>query len=169
MKTVFEHKPDYFFFLMITAEFRAAAHTETVLPDVHLCHLWPFYHDFILDNAELMRKDKNGVYHCLLVTGENHRDGILIEEFRAAAHTETVLPDVHLCHLWPFYDHVRHKLPQKRVFPKLQAGRRLQRRWMPSARTAGRRLRSGMSGRRSWRNSIRPGSLRGPARRLRHS
>jgi len=37
------------------------------------------YHDFILDNAELMRKDKNGVYHCLLVTGENHRDGILIE------------------------------------------------------------------------------------------
>ena len=37
------------------------------------------YHDFILDNAELMRKDKNGVYHCLLVTGENHRDGILVE------------------------------------------------------------------------------------------
>ena len=37
------------------------------------------YHDFILDNAELMHKDKNGVYHCLLVTGENHRDGILVE------------------------------------------------------------------------------------------
>lgn len=37
------------------------------------------YYDFILDNAELMHKDKNGVYHCLLVTGESRRDGVLVE------------------------------------------------------------------------------------------
>lgn len=34
---------------------------------------------FIAENAGLMKKDQNGVYHCLLVTGKGHDDGILIE------------------------------------------------------------------------------------------
>ena len=35
--------------------------------------------DFIKGNVDLMRQDESGVYHCLLVTGENHRDGVLVE------------------------------------------------------------------------------------------
>lgn len=37
------------------------------------------YQDFIKRNVDLMRQDERGVYHCLLVTGDNHRDGILVE------------------------------------------------------------------------------------------
>lgn len=37
------------------------------------------YQDFIKGNVNLMRQDESGVYHCLLVTGENHRDGVLVE------------------------------------------------------------------------------------------
>lgn len=37
------------------------------------------YQDFIKGNVDLMRQDESGVYHCLLVTGENHRDGVLVE------------------------------------------------------------------------------------------
>jgi len=35
--------------------------------------------DFVKDNIGLMHMDKNGIYHCLLVTGEGHRDGVLVE------------------------------------------------------------------------------------------
>ena len=35
--------------------------------------------DFIKGNVDLMRQDESGVYHCLLVTGENRRDGVLVE------------------------------------------------------------------------------------------
>lgn len=37
------------------------------------------YQDFIKENVDLMRQDESGVYHCLLVTGDNHRDGVLVE------------------------------------------------------------------------------------------
>lgn len=37
------------------------------------------YQDFIKENVDLMHMDKNGVYHCLLVIGEGHRDGVLVE------------------------------------------------------------------------------------------
>lgn len=37
------------------------------------------YQSFIKGNVDLMRQDESGVYHCLMVTGENHRDGILVE------------------------------------------------------------------------------------------
>ncbi len=37
------------------------------------------YQKFIKENTDLMRMDESGVYHCLLVTGENHRDGVLVE------------------------------------------------------------------------------------------
>lgn len=34
---------------------------------------------FISENTDLMHRDKNGVFHCLLVLGEKSSDGILIE------------------------------------------------------------------------------------------
>lgn len=34
---------------------------------------------FITENQELMKRDQDGVYHCLLVIGKGHDDGILIE------------------------------------------------------------------------------------------
>lgn len=37
------------------------------------------YQEFIQENTGLMHMDGSGVYHCLLVTGEGHRDGILVE------------------------------------------------------------------------------------------
>lgn len=33
----------------------------------------------ILENKDIMCEDKEGVYHCLLVTGEGKRDGVLVE------------------------------------------------------------------------------------------
>lgn len=36
-------------------------------------------YDFIKENTGLMRCDENGVFHCLLVVGENRNDGILLE------------------------------------------------------------------------------------------
>ena len=35
-------------------------------------------HDFIRDNADLMF-EQSGVWHCILVTGENTDEGILVE------------------------------------------------------------------------------------------
>ncbi len=37
------------------------------------------YQEFIKENTHLMHRDERGVYHCLLVTGEGHRDGVLVE------------------------------------------------------------------------------------------
>lgn len=34
---------------------------------------------FIQENTSLMYMDEKGVYHCLLVTGEGRRDGVLVE------------------------------------------------------------------------------------------
>ena len=36
-------------------------------------------YDFIRENIDLMRSDSNGVYHCLLLTGEGRNDGLLVE------------------------------------------------------------------------------------------
>lgn len=36
-------------------------------------------YDFIKDNVELMRCDADGTRHCLLITGDGRRDGVLIE------------------------------------------------------------------------------------------
>jgi hypothetical protein len=49
------------------AEYKAF--TESLLSD----------YDFIADNLNLMRKDRNGIYHCLLVTETGGNGGILIE------------------------------------------------------------------------------------------
>lgn len=37
------------------------------------------YQEYIKENTGLMHMDKSGIYHCLLVTGEGHRDGVLVE------------------------------------------------------------------------------------------
>jgi len=49
------------------AEYKAFA--ENLLSD----------YDFIADNLSLMRKDRNGIYHCLLVTEKGVSGGILIQ------------------------------------------------------------------------------------------
>jgi len=36
-------------------------------------------HAFIRDHADLMYRDPDGTMHCLLVTGENRQDGILVQ------------------------------------------------------------------------------------------
>ena len=36
-------------------------------------------YDFISENRDLMRQDADGTWHCLLVLGKNHEDGILVE------------------------------------------------------------------------------------------
>ena len=33
----------------------------------------------IVENIDLMQEDQEGIYHCLLVTGEGRRDGVLVE------------------------------------------------------------------------------------------
>jgi len=36
-------------------------------------------YDFIEENLPLMRKDKSGTYHCLLIKAKGGTDGILVE------------------------------------------------------------------------------------------
>lgn len=36
-------------------------------------------YDFIREHVDLMYRDSNKVWHCILVTGEVHQDGILVE------------------------------------------------------------------------------------------
>ncbi len=36
-------------------------------------------YDFIIENIELMYCDSNEVYHCIYVTSQEHRFGILVE------------------------------------------------------------------------------------------
>ena len=75
MKTVFEHKPDF--------TFREFAVEKTVtIParklEEMLCH--PMCnHEVIVENAGVMGVDGDGVYRCLLVTGEGRTDGLLVE------------------------------------------------------------------------------------------
>ena len=48
----------------------------------------------VLENKDLMCQDKEGVYHCLLVTGEGRRDGVLVEaEGYDYAHYASYVPD----------------------------------------------------------------------------
>jgi hypothetical protein len=51
-------------------------------------------YDFIKDNIDLMYCDGQGVYHCLLVMGQDRRDGILIEsEGSSYARYSSFLPN----------------------------------------------------------------------------
>lgn len=75
MKTVFEHKPDF--------TFREFAVEKTVtIPARKLEEMLRHpmrSHEVILENAGVMGVDGDGVYHCLLVTGEGRTDGLLVE------------------------------------------------------------------------------------------
>ena len=35
-------------------------------------------HNFIIENKDLMYKDKEGIWHCILIKSEDRKDGILI-------------------------------------------------------------------------------------------
>lgn len=75
MKTAFEHKPD--FRLRDFVIEKAVTVPAEVFADM-LEH--PLKNrSFIIENVPLMCQDGNGVYHCLLVTGEDRTDGILVE------------------------------------------------------------------------------------------
>ncbi|HHV13022.1 MAG TPA: hypothetical protein GXX75_22370 [Clostridiales bacterium] len=51
-------------------------------------------YDFIKDNIDLMYCDGEGVYHCLLVVGQDRRDGILVEsEGSSYARYSSFLPN----------------------------------------------------------------------------
>ena len=41
-------------------------------------------YDFIRENTDLMYCDENHVFHCLLLTGEDRNDGLLVEAEGAA-------------------------------------------------------------------------------------
>lgn len=75
MKTVFEHKPDFTFreFAIEKTVSVPARKLEEMLR--HPLHR----HEVIVENTEVMGVDGDGVYHCLLVTGEGRQDGMLVE------------------------------------------------------------------------------------------
>ena len=75
MKTAFEHKPDFRLRDFVIEK------TVTVPAEVFADMLKRPLENrpFIIENVPLMCQDGNGVYHCLLVTGEGRTDGILAE------------------------------------------------------------------------------------------
>ena len=75
MKTAFEHKPD--FRLRDFVIEKTVIVSAEVFADMlkHPLKNRPF----LIENVPLMCQDGNGVYHCLLVTGEDRTDGILVE------------------------------------------------------------------------------------------
>lgn len=75
MKTVFEHKPDFTFreFAVEKTVTIQARKLEEMLRHP-MCN-----HEAIVENAGVMGVDGDGVYHCLLVTGEGRADGLLVE------------------------------------------------------------------------------------------
>lgn len=75
MKTAFEHKPDFRLRDFVIEK------TVTVPAEVFADMLKRPLENrpFIIENVPLMCQDGNGVYHCLLVTGEGRKDGILAE------------------------------------------------------------------------------------------
>ena len=76
MKAIFERKPSDF-------DLRSFEVSKTIrLPaDIFEAVLQKPMRDynFIQENMEQMHCDSNGVYHCLLLTGEGRNDGLLVE------------------------------------------------------------------------------------------
>ncbi len=75
MKAVFEHKPDFHFDEFIVEK-------TVTIPARKLDEMLRHparNHEVILKNAGMMGVDRDGVYHCLLVTGEGRMDGLLVE------------------------------------------------------------------------------------------
>lgn len=75
MKTAFEYKPDFRF-----REFKIEKSVIVSAPQFEELLRNPFKDQaFIIANKDLMYQDGDGVYHCLLVTGEGRPDGLLVE------------------------------------------------------------------------------------------
>lgn len=75
MKITFERKPDFQFRdFVIEKNIHLSAQQFEQLLQKPLAD-----QPFLSDNVDLMWVDDNGVYHCLLVTGEGHSDGLLVE------------------------------------------------------------------------------------------
>ena len=75
MKTVFEHRPDFTFDEFVvekTVKIPAGKLEEMLRHPMRR-------HEAIVENAGVMGVDGKGVYHCLLVTGEGRKDGLLVE------------------------------------------------------------------------------------------
>ncbi|MVB13058.1 hypothetical protein CAFE_38130 [Caprobacter fermentans] len=76
MKAIFERKPSDF-------DLRSFEVSKTIrLPaeDFEAVLQKPMRdYDFIQENIEQMHCDSSGVYHCLLLTGEGKKDGLLVE------------------------------------------------------------------------------------------
>lgn len=76
MKAIFERKPSDF-------DLRSFEVSKTILlpaevfEDVLRNPMRDY--DFIQKNTDLMHCDSSGVYHCLLLTGEDRKDGLLVE------------------------------------------------------------------------------------------
>lgn len=75
-KAIFEHKLDCF--KPQDCSIEKVVHLESDEYDRFRNNMLDEY-DFIRENSGLMRCDGNGIFHCLLVVGENRRDGILLE------------------------------------------------------------------------------------------
>ena len=91
MKITFERKPDFQFrdFIIEKNIHLPAGQFEQMLRK-------PLTDQpFLADNIDLMRQDDKGVYHCLLVTGEGHSDGLLVEsEGHSYARYAAYVPEV---------------------------------------------------------------------------
>ena len=76
MKAVFEHKPAVF----RTWDCQIESVIELSGKEFDEYHDEPLaVKDFIIENKDLMMEDDSGIYHCILVLGEERSDGILIE------------------------------------------------------------------------------------------
>ncbi len=75
MKSAFEHKPG-----LLLSEF--VIEKTVRIPDEDFERMLRFPMDgdpFIAENIDLMYQDNEDVYHCILVTGKDRTDGILVE------------------------------------------------------------------------------------------
>lgn len=94
IQAIFERKPDFW---LREAEITKVIRLPAIEYEQFLRRPCRDY-AFIEKHSELMYLDgKNGVYHCLLVTGEGHRDGVLVEsEGSSYARYASFVPDVTL-------------------------------------------------------------------------
>lgn len=75
MKSAFEHKPD-----LRLSEFVIEKTVRIPAEDFEKMLRRPIDgQSFIAENIDLMYQDDADVYHCILVTGEDRTDGILVE------------------------------------------------------------------------------------------
>lgn len=75
IKVIMEHKPNFKFCQAKVEKIIRLADKdfENFLQSPMDCQ------EYIKENTGLMHMDESGIYHCLLVTGEGHRDGALVE------------------------------------------------------------------------------------------